>query len=128
VFSRWKKRSSEVGALLAAAALGLAAMADGGLSADEASALAGDVKLYAESHACGEEPQAERLRATVLLLIAGSGKTAADVIDARQRFLDGLRERMRRSGRTEDCASIRDAMRSRLAELERLRLAPPPAR
>ncbi|MEO8038147.1 MAG: hypothetical protein ABI794_05215 [Betaproteobacteria bacterium] len=123
--SRWKKRSSEIGTLLIAGALGLDAVAAGGLSAAETTALAADVKLFAESYACNEEPQAERLRATVLLLIAGSGKDAVVVAEARQRFLDGLRERMREPAHPEGCAFAQDAMRTRLAELERLRLAPP---
>lgn len=88
--------------------------------------LGADVKLYAEAYACDEEPLAERLRSTVLLIVAGSGKTATDVVEARQRFLDGLRERSKRGGRPNApaCAKALGELRARLDSLESVRLEP----
>lgn len=124
---RWKKRSSEFAAGFVAAALCWPAASSAALTDDESATLDADVKLYAEAYACDEEPLAERLRSTVLLIVAGSGKTAADVVLARQRFLDGLRERARKGGRP-DAAGCTQAVadaRARLHALEMVRLEPP---
>lgn len=96
------------------------------MSEDEIAMLDADVKRYANAYACDEEPLAERLRSTVLLIVAGSGKSRADVVDARQRFLDGLRERSRAGGRSTpaECAEALSALRARLEALDRIRLAP----
>ena len=130
VFSPSKKRSSERAAAWFVALLSAPLASHGALTQDEAGALAGDVRLYADAYACGEEPLAERLRSTVLLIVAGSGKTSADVVDARQRFLDGLRDRSRTGGRptAAACSKTLSDLQTRLAELERVRLAPPAAR
>jgi hypothetical protein len=130
VFSRSTKRSSERAAVWFVALLSAPLASQGALTQDEAWALAADVRLYADAYACDEEPLAERLRSTVLLIVAGSGKTGADVVDARQRFLDGLRDRARAGGRptAAGCAKTLSDLRARLAELESVRFAPPAAR
>lgn len=127
---RWKKRSSEIAAAVVAAALSLPAGGWAALTEDESATLDADVKLYAEAYACDEEPLAERLRSTVLLIVAGSGKTAADVVQARQRFLDGLRERARKGARPNaaGCTQAVADARARLHALERVRLEPPASR
>lgn len=128
---RWKKRSSDLTAVtVAASLLGAATAAFAGFTDDESAALDADVRLYADAYACDEEPLAERLRSTALLIVAGSGKTATDVVLARQRFLDGLRERVRQGGRptAAGCAQTLSATRARLQALESIRLEPPPSR
>lgn len=127
---RWKKRSSEIAVTFAAAALSWPAGGWAALTEDESTTLDADVKLYADAYACDEEPLAERLRSTVLLIVAGSGKTAADVVLARQRFLDGLRERARKGGRPNAAGctqAVADAS-ARLHALEMIRLEPPASR
>ncbi len=130
MFWRSKKRSSKRAAVWLAAVLSGPFASHGALTGDEAGALGADVKLYADAYACDEEPLAERLRSTVLLIIAGSGKTGADVVEARQRFLDGLRDRARTGGRptAAACSKSLSDLRARLAQLESVRLAPPAAR
>lgn len=127
---RWKKRSSDLAAIVAAAALSAPAAGQAALTDEESTALDADVKLYADAYACDEEPLAERLRSTVLLIVAGSGKTAADVVLARQRFLDGLRERARKGGRptAAGCTQAVAAASTRLHTLETIRLEPPASR
>lgn len=122
---RWKKRSSDLAALVVAASF--CAMAHAAFTDEESAALDADVKLYADVYACDEEPLAERLRSTVLLIAAGSGKTAAEVVMARQRFLDGLRDRARKGGRptATGCARALSDARTRLQALESIRLEPP---
>ncbi len=102
----------------------------GALTDEESAALGADVKLYAEGYACDEEPLAEQLRSTVLLIVAGSGKTATDVVEARQRFLDGLRDRARSGGRPTagGCAKALGDLRARLHTLQGVRLEPPAPR
>jgi hypothetical protein len=77
------------------------------------------VTLYGDAYACNEEPLADRLRASALLALAGRGRPAQDVIEARQRFLDGLRQRMK-AGRSNPpaCEAVISALRTRLGELE----------
>lgn len=127
---RWKKRSSELAALVAVASCCAATVALAAFTEDESAALDADVKLYADAYACDEEPLAERLRSTALLIVAGSGKTAADVVMARQRFLDGLRDRARKGGRpaAAGCAQALSDTRARLQALETVRLEPPASR
>jgi len=102
----------------------------GAFTEDEAGVLGADVKLYAEAYVCDEEPLAEQLRSTVLLIVAGSGKPSADVIEARQRFLDGLRDRARSGTRptASGCTKSLADLRVRLRSLENVRLEPPAAR
>lgn len=104
---------------LLAVALAWAGTATAALSAEEEAALARDVALYGDGYACNEEPLADRLRASALLALAGRGRPALDVIEARQRFLDGLRQRMK-AGRTTAaaCDAAISAIRTRLGELE----------
>jgi hypothetical protein len=127
---RWKKRSSDRLAAAVAASVCAAAVAHGALTDDESAALDADVRLYADAYACDEEPLAERLRSTVLLIVAGSGKSAADVVMARQRFLDGLRDRIRKGGRptAAGCTQASSDARARLQVLETVRLEPPAGR
>ena len=75
--------------------------------------------LFSDGYACNEEPLADRLRASSLLALAGRGRPAPDVIEARQRFLEGLRQRMK-SGRagSSACDTAVSAIRARLAELD----------
>lgn len=105
--------------LAAIAALAHAGVAGAALSPEEESALARDVALYADGYACNEEPLADRLRASSLLALAGRGRPAPDVIEARQRFLDGLRQRMKagRAG-SSTCDAAVAAIRARLAEFD----------
>lgn len=102
-------------------------MAHAAFTDEESATLDADVKLYADVYACDEEPLAERLRSTVLLIVAGSGKTAAEVVMARQRFLDGLRDRARKGGRptAAGCGRALSDARARLQALESVRLEPP---
>jgi hypothetical protein len=127
---RWKKRSSDLAAIAVAASLCAATAARAAFTDEEDAALDADVKLYANAYACDEEPLAERLRSTALLIVAGSGKTAADVVVARQRFLDGLRDRARQGGRptAAGCAQVLSDTRARLQVLETVRLEPPAGR
>lgn len=127
---RWKKRSSDLAAIAVAASFGAATAALAAFTDDESAALDADVRLYADAYACDEEPLAERLRSTALLIVAGSGKTATDVVLARQRFLDGLRDRARKGGRptAAGCAQALSATRARLQALESIRLEPPASR
>lgn len=123
---RWKKHSSDRVAVAVAASICAAAAVHAAFTDEEGAALDADVKLYADAYACDEEPLAERLRSTVLLIVAGSGKTAADVVMARQRFLDGLRDRARKGGRptAAGCAQTLSDARARLQVLETVRLEP----
>lgn len=124
--SRSKKRSSERAAAILAAMLFAPWASYGALTDEERTALGADVKLYADGYACDEEPLAEQLRSTVLLIVAGSGKTATDVVEARQRFLDGLRERARNGGRPSAgaCTKAVGDLRARLRALQSVRLEP----
>ncbi len=89
------------------------------LSPDEESALGRDVALYGDAYACNEEPLADRLRASALLALAGRGRPAQDVLESRQRFLDGLRQRMKAGrGSAAACEAVIAALRTRLGELE----------
>ena len=126
MFSRSKKRSSERTAAILAAVLFAPWPGHGALTDEESTALGADVKLYAEGYACDEEPLAEQLRSTVLLIVAGSGKTATDVVEARQRFLDGLRDRARSGGRpgAGACTKAVGDLRARLRALQSVRLEP----
>ncbi len=75
--------------------------------------------LYGDAYACNEEPLADRLRASALLALAGRGRPAQDVIEARQRFLDGLRQRMKAGrGNSPACETVINALRARLGDLE----------
>jgi hypothetical protein len=123
---RWKKRSSDLAVLVVAASFCAATAVRAAITDQESAALDADVKLYADAYACDEEPLAERLRSTVLLIVAGSGKTATDVVMARQRFLDGLRDRARKGGRptAAGCAQALADARARLQALETVRLEP----
>jgi hypothetical protein len=89
------------------------------LSSEEDASVGRDVALFADGYACGEEPQADRLRASSLLALAGRGRPATDVIEARQRFTDGLRARMKgpRPGASA-CDAATAALRARLAEFD----------
>ena len=87
-----------------------------------AGALAEDAGLYAAAYVCGEEPDAERLKATALLVLAGSGTAAANVAQARQQFLDQLRKQARLS--RSECRAVRGRLESRLQELDSLRIEP----
>jgi hypothetical protein len=48
--------------------------------------------MFVEASLCGEEPLAERLRATVLLGLAREGQPASAIVAVRQAFLDALRQ------------------------------------
>lgn len=76
--------------------LAISAPAIAAENADEAARLKADIALYAETNACGEEPLADRLRAAVLLAEADRGRPAQNILETRQAFLDGWRERARR--------------------------------
>lgn len=89
------------------------------LSSEEDASVGRDVALFADGYACGEEPQADRLRASSLLALAGRGRPATDVIEARQRFIDGLRARMKGPRPAASaCNAASDALRARLAEFD----------
>lgn len=104
---------------LFAAALSWASSGHAALTAGEEEALDRDVALFADGYACGEEPLADRLRASSLLALAGRGRPSADVIEARQRFIDSLRARMKgqRPGAAA-CQAAAAALRERVAEFD----------
>ena len=96
------------------------------LPAETVESVAGDADLYAAAYACGEEPDADRLKATVLLLLAGSGVEAATVGQARQQFIDRLRERMRSHSKVSagECETVRGGLKNRLQALDTYRIEP----
>ena len=101
-------------------------MARAQLPGETAESVAGDAELYLAAYACGEEPDADRLKATVLLLLAGSGVEAATVRQARQQFVDRLRERMRSHAKVSagECEAVRGGLKNRLRALDTYRIEP----
>lgn len=126
VFWRSPKRSSERLAAAAAILFTMFGMARAQLPAVTAESVSGDADQYAAAYACGEEPDGDRLKATVLLLLAGSGVEAATVGQARQQFIDRLRERMRSHAKVSagDCKTVRGGLKNRLQALDTYRIEP----
>ncbi len=126
VFWRSPKRSFERFAAPAVILFTISGMARAQLPAEPVQSVADDAVLYAAAYACGEEPDADRLKATVLLLLAGSGVEAAAVGQARQQFVDHLRDRMRSRAKvsTGECETVRGGLKNRLQALDIYRIEP----
>lgn len=109
--------------LLSCALVSLIFASASAVNADEATdaaRLKADIALYAEANACGEEPLADRLRAAVLLAEAGRGRSAQHILETRQAFLDGWRERARRPApSTAACRTTIDDAQTRADALRR---------
>lgn len=124
--SRSPKRSSDRFAALVAILIGVTGAARAQAPTPIPPSIAEDAELHAAAYACGEDPDADRLQATALLLLAGSGVEAATVGQARQQFLDRLRERMRSRAKVAagECAAVRARLSERLHALEAQRIEP----
>ena len=123
---RSPKRSSERFAAAAAILFAIVGTARAQAPTEAAETIASDAELYAAAYVCGEDPDADRLKATALLFLAGSGVEAATVGQARQQFLDRLRERMRSQAKVTrgECDAVRDRLKARFLALESRRIEP----
>ncbi len=123
---RSPKHSFERFAAVAAILFSVFGIARAQLPGETAESVTGDAELYSAAYACGEEPDADRLKATVLLLLAGSGVEAATVRQARQQFVDRLRERMRSHAKVSagECEAVRGGLKNRLRALDTYRIEP----